>query len=475
MTSNKYLPDEPIVAIATPLVPSALGIVRCSGKNCIEMASQVFSRPNALKTAKGNTLVYGWVQDAKSKKPIDEVMAGVYRAPKSFTGEDMVEFFCHGGAAPMLGVYNALLQAGFKKAERGEYTFRAFINGKADLTKAEAVKEIIDARTDKSRSHAVGRLEGGVAKEIESIKKQLLNVIATLEVEIEYPEDEANIAESFDAEPLRAVETRLLRLANSWIAEKLYQDGATIVLCGKTNAGKSSLFNTILKEERAIVSDIRGTTRDWLESHASFDGIPVRLFDTAGLRETDDLIEKNGVERTKELIAKADILLYVVDATCPLDEEDGAFFKSDFFTNATDANAKTIILLNKCDRVNDNERKQFNTQSICAQIERIWISAKTAEGVADLSCAVQKILQKSTTQEGASTDFVGLGSERQKNAVQDALDSVRHALVVAQEGFTLDAAVQDIEDALNSLGEITGEVTPDEILESVFSSFCVGK
>lgn len=467
MSSKPYAPEEPIAAIATALVPSALGIIRTSGKNAVSLVAKLFSRPKALLNAKGNTIVYGWIIDPENQnQKIDEVMVAVYREGKSFTGEEMAEIFCHGGTAPVLRIYNLLLANGFRSAEKGEYTFRAFINGKSDLTKAEAVREIIGSKTDLSRSHAAQRLEGGLLSEIEDIKKQMLHAIATLEVEIEYPEDEENIADSFDSTELRQIKARLEKLSSSWAAEKLYQEGAQVVLCGKTNAGKSSLFNALLKEERAIVSDIRGTTRDWLESFASFGGVPVRLFDTAGLRETDDVIEKTGVERTKDLITKADVILYVADSTVALDQED-----NDFLSRYANGTAPFVLVLNKDDKTLGQNQVNFDKQKF-SNVSAVKISAKTGSGIAELISFVKNLLEKQAKREN---DIIGLGSERQKIAVEEALDSINHALIAAEQGFTLDAAVQDIEDAISCLAELTGEVTPDDILESVFSSFCVGK
>ena len=458
MTPSQYAPEEPISSIATALAPAALGIVRVSGTGCIELVSKIFSRPKALLEAPGNTLVYGWIVDQGQK--IDEVMLSVYRAPKSFTGEDMVEISCHGGPAVVTAIQNLMLKSGFRQANRGEYTFRAYINGKTDLTKAEAVKEIIDSHTDTSRSHAAGRLAGSLFAEIDSIKKLIIDTLASIEVEIEYPEDEETIADTFDRKDIEIAIKRLQSLVDSWQGEKLYQDGARVVLAGRTNAGKSSLFNAILKEERAIVSDIEGTTRDWLESWASINGIPVRLFDTAGLRETSDQIEAQGVEISRNLVHDADVVLYLVDSQQGLIKED-----RDFIEHCTEP---LIIVETKIDKDGENRENIEITESfsVCK------ISSKTGEGIAELFNQISAILTAGLSSERQQA---GLGSARQKESVAEALESVKHALVSADDNYTLDAVVQDLEDAIDSLGEVTGDVTPDDVLGSIFANFCVGK
>lgn len=462
MTSSQYTPEEPISSIATALAPSALGIVRVSGKGCIELVSKVFSRPKALLEAAGNTLVYGWIVDQNQK--IDEVMLSVYRAPKSFTGEDMVEISCHGGPAVVTAIQNLMLKSGFRQANRGEYTFRAYINGKTDLTKAEAVKEIIDSHTDASRSHAAGRLSGSLFTEIDSIKKLIIDTLASIEVEIEYPEDEETIADTFDRKDIEIAIERLQSLVDSWQGEKLYQDGARVVLAGRTNAGKSSLFNAILKEERAIVSDIEGTTRDWLESWASINGIPIRLFDTAGLRETDDKIEAQGVQISRNLAQDADLVLYLVDSSSGLNDEDKEFIKK--------SQEPLILVWNKADKIEaGGDRPRVEACDI-GDRPQAFVSAKKGSGFKELYAQITAILTA-----GLSTERqqAGLGSARQKESVAEALESVKHALVSADDNYTLDAVVQDLEDALDSLGEVTGDVTPDDVLGSIFANFCVGK
>ena len=484
---KSYVPDEPIAAIATAIAPSALAIIRLSGKGCIELLSKVFSRPKALRDAEGNTIVYGWILDKDQKankndssdeklsqnacpSKLDEVLISVFRAPKSFTGEDMVEISCHGGVNVVQSIYNLLLKNGFRPAERGEFTFRAYINGKTDLTKAEAVREIIDSKTNESQSRAAGRLAGNLYETIDGVKKLITDTLASIEVEIEYPEDEETIADSFDSAQLKKAESILADLSESWKSEKIYQDGARVVLCGRTNAGKSSLFNALLKEDRAIVSDIEGTTRDFIESWIDFSGIPARLFDTAGLRETSDRIEAVGVERTRDLSEDADLILYLVDSTCSFVEDDINFIR--YIEEKNKENKKSslplIIVYNKSDKI---QEKDMKIPDDFRDIPSVRIAAKTGAGLGDLSLAVKKALSLGEKSDRSQS---GLGSERQKLAVQSALESLTHALELTKD-YALDAVVQDLEDALDFLGEVTGSVTPEDVLDSIFSHFCVGK
>ena len=491
-----YVPNEPIAAIATALGPSALAVVRTSGAGCIDLVSRVFSRPKALLNSAGGTLIHGWICGGEKKtEKIDEVMLGVYRAPKSFTGEDMVEIFCHGGTAPVSAVYRLLLQNGFKAAQAGEFTFRAFVNGKTDLTRAEAVREIIDSKTDESRSRACGRLAGSLYDELDNIKHLILSSLAALEADIEYPEDENAVAGVFNFEDLIFARDKLAVLISSWKSEKLYQDGVRMVLCGRTNAGKSSLFNALLKEDRAIVSDIHGTTRDWLESWISFAGIPVRLFDTAGLRRTDDIVEQAGVERTLDLTGEADLLLYLIDASEGGTEEDSLMIE-----RLQKKRKPLVIVWNKTDKApagchtgsTPHTAPAAESFSRSAELTKksyalpcVYISAKTGSGLADLTETVKNLLLSAAdgTELGSAGNALagserlqaGFGSLRQKKAADEALDSLNHAIAVPSLDLTLDAAVQDMEDALSFLGEITGEVGADDILENIFSRFCVGK
>ena len=454
-----YRLDDEIAAIATALAPAALGIVRTSGARSIELISRFFSRPNALLQAQGHTLVYGWIHDEGVK--VDEVILCVYRAPKSNTGENAVEILCHGGPGIVKAIYRLCIKNGFREAERGEFTFRSFIHGKADLTRAEAVREIIDSKTNTAQQKAAGRLSGTVFREIETIKTDLMAALAALEVGIEYPEDEETIADSFDEALLKKPLSALQQLAASWQTEKIYQAGVRLVLAGKTNAGKSSLFNALLKEDRAIVSDIHGTTRDWLEAELDFKGIPAHIFDTAGLRATEDTIEAIGVQRSVELASAADIVLYLIDGTKPPTEEDSAFIERN--------TVPLIIVQTKADK--------GHTEPLPAALQRypaVSLSSKTGVGLDVLIDTVVGLVTADTALPMQDAG-VSLGTERQKEAVAAALESTRHALEAGRSGYPLDAVIQDVEEAVHALGSVTGEVRSDDILDKIFSGFCVGK
>jgi tRNA modification GTPase len=488
MKPSEYDLDEPIVAIATALVPSALGIVRTSGKGAIDLVARAFSRPEALRSANGGTLVHGWVLspakdiagekvDSAEREKVDEVVLAVYRAPKSFTGEDAVEITGHGGPATVLAVYRALVAAGFRPAERGEFSLRAFANGKADLTRTEAIREIIDAKTDEARGHAADRLAGSLSAEIGEIKAMITRVLAAIGVEIEYPEDEETTHGAFDSSLVKEASERLRVLESAWAAEKMYQDGARVVLAGKTNAGKSSLFNALLKEDRAIVSDIHGTTRDWLESSADFSGIPVRVFDTAGLRETTDLVEAEGVDRSRSLAGNADLVLYLVDATAGISVDD-----SEFLERAYSEKTPTILVWNKADKTGSLPTPAtFSAQGGAIAhgaiaYSAIPCSAKTGAGIEALVAEAARLLMGDKGERALRNVRSGApGSERQKIAIETANAFLVHAIDAATQGFPMDAIEQDLEEALSALGEITGEVTSSDILDAIFSGFCVGK
>lgn len=441
---------------------SALAIVRASGNNSISLLAKVFSRPASLLKADGNSIVYGFVVAAEGDA-VDEVLVSVFRSPKSYTGEDMVEVSCHGGAFSARAVLAALLSAGFREAEKGEFTLRAFLHGKTDLTRAEAVRELIDANTKYASSRALKRVKGELFRKINKIKGRLVEFLASLEAQVEYPEDENAVKDVCDFDDLYDISVELTKLEKSWSVEKLYQQGVSVVISGRVNAGKSSLFNAFLKEERAIVSDIEGTTRDYLECDVSLSGLPVRLFDTAGLRFSKNEVETIGIKKARDVIDKADARLYLIDLTKGAFEEDEKEVKK--------SECPTIIVWNKADLDGaDSVKKSFNFAE-CVKGEA-RVSAKTGEGLKEL---YEKIETLFVGTEDSFSKEVSLGSDRQKECVKYAKKSVDHAILAIKEGMTGDAVMEDIEEAIEKLGECTGEVRAEDILENIFSRFCVGK
>jgi tRNA modification GTPase len=490
MTINpSYGDPAPIAAIATPLGESALAVIRVSGPDTVERVAGIFSRPDTLRSAPGNTAVHGWIikpKDGTSAEMedtafrVDEVMVTVYRAPRSYTGEESADISCHGGIAPARGVMRVLHAAGFRDSLPGEFTFRAFINGKLDLTRAESVMELVSSKTERGREHAVRRLSGALETEIRRVKDLLVHALAGMELLLDYSEDEADPAGAPADIPLvEEALTRLRALAASYRRERLYQDGALVVIAGRPNAGKSSLFNLLLKEERSIVTPIPGTTRDWIESWIAIEGIPIRLADTAGLHDTEDPVERLGVERSRELLSGADLALYLIDGNMGLTDEDRAFFR-DQAANQGGGNPVIVIpVLNKVDIAPNLRPHVFVIPGA------VGISAKTGEGIPALTTAIAAELEAAwpsasargngREDAGGAVPGPGIATARQSDLISAAVDAVEEALALEAHGQPLDLAAPLLREAVNALGEITGEVSTAEILETMFSRFCVGK
>ena len=466
-----YGDDAPIAAFATTPGNSALTLIRCSGKGAIEMAARVFSAPQKMLQTAGNTIIHGWIMasdESRSVEKIDDVLVSVYRAPKSYTGEDSLDICCHGGSAAGKAVMTVLRSTGFRDALPGEYTFRAFINGKLDLTRSESVMELVSAKTDCGRSHAVNRLSGVLENEINEIKKILVEILSAAEILLDYSEDEISAAPDEIAgllpAPHRVQEaiTRLSKLAESWKREQIYQEGILAVIAGRPNAGKSSLFNLLIKEERSIVAEIPGTTRDWIEAWVSLEGIPVRLADTAGLRESPDPVEKIGVQRSRHLLEAAELVLYLVDGEAGLTDEDRAYIAE------LRQEAPLLLLWNKAD-------VKPMPLTVNAAGTFISISAKTGEGIASLTSAIAETVVGSAQTALDIPTAASLGSARQKNLVEAAITALEETLALADREEPLDLIAPMLREAVNALGEITGEVSTADILEEMFAKFCVGK
>jgi tRNA modification GTPase len=369
-----YHIEDLIAALATPRGRGALAIIRTSGEGCVEGLASRFSRPEALIESEGGRVHHGWILDGDGER-IDEVLITVFRNPVSYTGQDSAEISCHGGPAVVDRILEVLRNSGFRDAAPGEFTFRAFSNGKMDLTRAEAVKEIIDARTDRARALAVSRLSGSVESVINSVKDIVRRQSAVAALALDYPEDEAEPV-PFDIPLIRQARDDLAALIQTWRTGRLYHDGLTVALAGPANAGKSSLFNLFLKEERSIVTERPGTTRDWLEAWLNLDGIPLRLVDTAGLRRgTEDPIEVEGIRRTRDLLAGSDLVVAVADGT--LGEQAAADLEEEELAVLESKSDRLIRVWNKADLAPDGPKGW------------IPVSAVTGFGFVDLEQAIR--------------------------------------------------------------------------------------
>ncbi|MCL2558758.1 MAG: tRNA uridine-5-carboxymethylaminomethyl(34) synthesis GTPase MnmE [Treponema sp.] len=460
-----YGDDSPVAAFATAPGASALTLIRCSGAGAVDLVARVFSAPRKLLAARGNTILRGWIVSPERQR-IDEVLVSIFRAPKSYTGEDGVDISCHGGLATGGAVMAQLRGAGFRDALPGEFTFRAFLNGKMDLTRCEAVMELVCARGEKARGCAVGRLSGALESEINAIKKNLVEVSAGAEIFLDYSEDEISASAEVYADPgalpgeglARAALARLRDLSQTWRTQRLYRDGIVAAFAGLPNVGKSSLFNLLLKEERAIVTEVPGTTRDWIEAELSVDGIPLRLIDTAGLREAGDPVEAIGVRRSREILESADLVLYVFDGAKGIQDGERAIVEK--------GAPRRIFLWNKADIAPPPSPAPFDPM--------IGISARTGAGLGDLLSAISLAARDCAGPlDARSLAFVG--TERQKSLLDAAAAALEEALALSGSGEPLDMIAPLLRDAVNCLGEITGEVSSAQMLEEMFSAFCVGK
>jgi tRNA modification GTPase len=460
------------MALATKPGKSALALVRLSGAGSIGLVARCFSRPDALLAAPGHSLVHGRILDPENGEHIDEVLIAVFRGPRSVTGEDQLELSCHGSPAVIDRLLACLEKAGFAPALPGEFSFRAFANGKSDLVRAEAIDEIVAARSDGARAAALSRLEGGLSRRLASARASLVGLVAEAEVRLDHAEEDGSPTTIFPRDALANLRDGLDGLVSTWKASRLYGEGAKMVLAGRPNAGKSSLFNLFLREERAIVSPEPGTTRDWIEASLEVAGFPVRLVDTAGLRWGSSGVEASGIDRSRLLISGADVLLYLVDASRGEGEEDRTILR-----NRPDA----LRIWNKIDL----------PDSIPAPPGWIPVSAAEGQGFSDLFSSVEKALRSlagmdpersNNAEQSRLETAIMIANKRQKALLERAIASLDEALIILDASTRgenrsqwLDAACLELRDAADALGEITGEISTPEVLDAIFSGFCLGK
>lgn len=457
---------DTISAIATPQGEGGIGVIRISGEHALKTAGRVFRAANGkpLVMAGSHHAVYGHIVDEKGQI-IDECLALIMLAPHSYTVEDVVELQCHGGLMTLRKTLELTWQAGARPAERGEFTKRAFLNGRLDLSEAQAVMDIIKARTETSLTMAAGHLTGHFSKLIKEMRHDILGMIAHIEAAIDFPEEEVDDVLTYDIQKnvveLRNKIASLLKTAH---AGRILRDGLLTAIIGKPNVGKSSLLNSLLREERAIVTEIPGTTRDSIEEYANVGGIPLRIIDTAGIRATDDVVERIGVEKARSYVREASLILALFDASRPLDEEDAEILK---LVKGRDA----ILLLNK-DDLTPVVTPDTLHERVKKEVPVITISTRTKDG---LEALTQEITKKvyAGTQAGEEGSFVT--DARQAEVLRQADEHLAAAIRTIEADMGLDFISIDLRSAWEKLGELTGETVGEDIINEIFSKFCIGK
>lgn len=453
---------DTIAAISTPRGEGGIGIVRISGKESMNILSKIF-RPASKKKIeelRNFSINYGHLYDGEEL--IDEVMVSIMRGPKTYTKEDIVEINCHGGFLITEKVLELVLKSGARLAEIGEFTRRAFLNGRLDLTQAEAVIDLIHGKTEKSLSLSLNQLRGDLREQIEDLKKKLLDVAAHVNVVLDYPEEGIDDPLPDDlVDNLHEVVNTTDRLIRSYNKGKMIKEGVKTAIVGKPNVGKSSLLNSILREERAIVTHIAGTTRDVIEEVVNLKGIPLVLIDTAGIRKTDDLVENIGVEKSKKMIEKADLVLFVLDNSRELEEEDLKIYEK------IDAD-KVIGIINKTD-----VDSKLDISSLTKIKKWMKISAKENKGIDEMEDEIYRYVIAGQVED--SSQKIVITNVRHRSALEKTKQAVENIFETLDMGLPMDLIAVDLKEALDSLSEVTGEISNEDLLDHIFSNFCVGK
>lgn len=454
-----------IAAISTAPGIGGIGIVRMSGEEAFSILSEIFKPKKSfnIEEVKGYTIKYGYI--VKEDEIIDEVLVSFFRAPNSYTTENLCEISSHGGAYVVRRILETCLENGADLAEPGEFTKRAFLNGRMDLSQAEAVIDIINARTEKEAKTSINQLEGSLSKQIKQIREMLMSVMVEIEVSIDYPEydvEEVNNLKAYNM--LLEVKDKLNSLKNSFENGKIIKNGIKIALLGKPNAGKSSLLNAILKEERAIVTDIEGTTRDTIEESITVSGIPIHIIDTAGIRNATNEVEKIGIEKSRKMAEEAELVIAILDASKVLNDEDIEILE-------LLKNKKGIVVLNKIDLGNIKVSKEA-IKNIAGEKEIIEISAKENIGIDNIYETITKMFELNEI--NIDNDAI-ITNIRHKDIINNAISGTEIALEATKEKMPIDIIGIYIKDIMEDLGKITGESVSDEIIKEIFSKFCLGK
>ena len=457
---------DTIVAISTSPGLGGIGIIRMSGKETFIILEKIFKPKNnqKIEDIKGYSIKYGNIIDNTSLEIIDEVLVSYFKEPRSYTTENMCEINSHGGRVVLNKILELCLKNGAKLAEAGEFTKRAFLNGRIDLSQAESVIELINAKTDKEAKASINQLEGVLSREISKIKEIIMSIMIDIEASIDYPEyDVPEVTNDRAVENLEKAKQELEKLYQSFENGQIIKEGIKVAIIGKPNAGKSSLLNAILKEEKAIVTEYEGTTRDIVDGFITVEGIPLQIIDTAGIREATDEVEKIGINKSKKIAEEADVVMAIIDSTKELSKEDKEIL--DIIKNKIN-----IIILNKIDKEKRILKEDRRLTSVSNKI--IEISALNNLGINQIYQSISELfnLNKVTVENSAMITNI-----RHKEAIKEAIDNAKQAIGVVNQGLPIDICSVNIKNILESLGKITGENVSEDILKEIFSKFCLGK
>lgn len=456
--------ENTIVAISTAMGNGGIGIVRMSGEKSFEILDKIFRPKNNDGFIKGYQIKYGNIIDPKNEEIVDEVLVSYFVAPKSYTTENMCEINTHGGMVVEKRILELCLENGAEIAAPGEFTKRAFLNGRIDLSQAEAIIDLINSKTVREAKESINQLEGHLSSKIENIRQKMLNLMIAIDVNIDYPEyDEEEVTKNRSLNELKSISEELIKLEHSFNSGKILRDGVKTVILGKTNAGKSSLLNRILKEDRAIVSNIEGTTRDTIEEFVDVEGIPLKLIDTAGIRNSSNEIEQIGIQKSKKLADSADLIIAIFDITKNLTEDDQELLE-------IIKDKECIILLNKIDVLSENIELEKRLKSINKNI--LKISTMEDIGIQQL---FNKIVEIYSFNNDSLSNDVLISNERHKNLIQKARIEIDEAINAAENDMYIDIISIYITNAMNYLAEITGNNVTDDVINEIFKKFCLGK
>ncbi|HDH6782276.1 TPA: tRNA uridine-5-carboxymethylaminomethyl(34) synthesis GTPase MnmE [Staphylococcus aureus] len=456
---------DTITSISTPMGKGAIGIVRLSGPQAVEIADKLYKGKHLLNDVPSHTINYGHIIDPESKEVVEEVMVSVLRAPKTFTREDIIEINCHGGILTINRVLELTMTYGARMAEPGEFTKRAFLNGRIDLSQAEAVMDFIRSKTDRASKVAMNQIEGRLSDLIKKQRQSILEILAQVEVNIDYPEydDVEDATTEFLLEQSKEIKQEINRLLDTGAQGKIMREGLSTVIVGKPNVGKSSMLNNLIQDNKAIVTEVAGTTRDVLEEYVNVRGVPLRLVDTAGIRETEDIVEKIGVERSRKALSQADLILFVLNNNEALTQEDYTLYE-------VVKNEDVIVIVNKMDleqNIDINEVKDM-----IGDTPLIQTSMLKQEGIDELEIQIRDLFFGGEVQ---NQDMTYVSNSRHISLLKQARQTIQDAIDAAESGVPMDMVQIDLTRTWEILGEIIGETASDELIDQLFSQFCLGK